>query len=176
MAYPPPPLQLFFMVKFFSYFSGSALTRLKLWNSGQLMNTVNWSIHMNSFDPLIIYAWKKFVRICLFLSSPDEFPKGSRSIPELLPLHRRDLTCRVEPQKIWPSFSFLCTISRTKYSLCLSYSLTLFFPLFSPSCFLSLSLFLYISLFPLSLLIPLCPSHSFSISLSLTLSQTFINK
>ena len=107
---------------------------------------------------------KKIVRICLFLSSPDEFPKGSRSIPELLPLHRRDLTCQVEPQKIWPSFSFLCTISRTKYSLCLSYSFTPFLPFLSLLLSLPLTVSLHLSLSSLS------PHPSLSLSLFLFLS------
>lgn len=95
--------------------------RLQLWKSGRLMNTVNCNSIPLGFYKIgyigFVKNKKKFIdlylKTCFLHSSPDAFPKGRVSIPELLPLQLSALTLQAaQQQKISPRFSFPCTISR----------------------------------------------------------------
>lgn len=92
-------------------------TRLQLWKSGRLMNTVNCNSIALALYEIGFMRKKKFIdlylKTCFLHSSPDAFPKGRVSTPELLPLQPSALTLQAAQQlKISPRFSFPCTIFR----------------------------------------------------------------
>lgn len=70
---------------------------------------------LHAFVVFFVYIFTPFkVPVWFFNSSPEEVPKGSRSIPELSPLQpSSDLTYQLLPLRTWLSCRFPCTISRT---------------------------------------------------------------